>query len=69
MTPEINQLIEKMPTVRKQEGVKQQQTVNCKYCNQNIKKQDMKDHLISHKTEISQAVAGESVVNLKMNKM
>ena len=67
VTPEITQLIEKMPTVRKQEPV----TIQCKYCQESVLKKDMMNHLISHKTIISQqqAETGESVVNLKMNKI
>ena len=55
---ELSQMISAMPANRRSEGRSRppqaQASLQCKYCDQAVPRSEMRDHLISHKTLISQ---------------
>ena len=61
---EISQLISSMPSTRRQEGrarpsSSQVPSLACKYCDSVVPRSEMREHLISHKTHISQRTRQE----------
>ena len=59
LPPEVSQLISSMPAPRRPEGRSRPTpalaaSLQCKYCDLSVPRSEMRDHLISHKTLISQ---------------